>query len=60
MQKKWWDAATFPRDMIRDSVSRRKGLLMHTKIMFVRAKAEGGRILSWVYLGSANLSESAW
>lgn len=60
MQKKWWDAATFPRGMIRDSVSRRKGLLMHTKIMFVRARTAEGKTKAWIYLGSANLSESAW
>ncbi|KAI1328497.1 tyrosyl-DNA phosphodiesterase-domain-containing protein [Xylariaceae sp. FL0255] len=63
VQRKWWDSATFPRQMIRDCKSVRPGLLMHSKILLVRHRkgGEGGKPdASWVYVGSANLSESAW
>ncbi|KAI8635010.1 tyrosyl-DNA phosphodiesterase-domain-containing protein [Xylariaceae sp. FL1651] len=56
LQNKWWASATFPRRLIRDCKSVRSGLLMHTKVLFVRRSGKA----SWAYLGSANLSESAW
>ncbi|KAI1338069.1 tyrosyl-DNA phosphodiesterase-domain-containing protein [Xylariaceae sp. FL0016] len=59
VQRKWWESATFPRELIRDCKSTRPGLLMHSKIMFVRRgsdKLDSG----FGYVGSANLSESAW
>ena len=31
-QSKWWDAETFPRDLLRDCKSRREGMLMHNKV----------------------------
>ncbi|KAI1489903.1 phospholipase D/nuclease [Biscogniauxia mediterranea] len=34
--RKWWNAATFPRELVHDCKSVRKGILMHNKIMFVR------------------------
>lgn len=52
---KFFDQVTFPRSLLRDCKSERRGLLMHNKIMFVR-----GPSACWVYLGSHNLSESAW
>ncbi|KAI0480804.1 phospholipase D/nuclease [Xylariaceae sp. FL0804] len=58
-QKKWWESASFPRELFRDCKSVRKGLLMHSKIMFVRHLGVGSGT-AWAYLGSANLSESAW
>ncbi|KAI5859333.1 phospholipase D/nuclease [Durotheca rogersii] len=68
---KWWDAATFPRALVRDCQSTRPGLLMHNKLMLVRPspttspsssssgeeRSAGG---AYAYVGSANLSESAW
>ncbi len=52
----WWESAKFPREVLRDCRNVRKGLLMHSKMMFVRRTGASG----WAYVGSANLSESAW
>ncbi|KYK55824.1 ubiquitin interaction domain-containing protein [Drechmeria coniospora] len=69
VQEKWWRLPTFPTELVCDCVSTRKGLLMHTKVIFVRrakrekALAENSGPASWAgwaYVGSANLSESAW
>ncbi|KAH7260044.1 tyrosyl-DNA phosphodiesterase-domain-containing protein [Fusarium solani] len=100
VQPKWWRSATFPTELVRDCVNTREGLLMHSKMIFVRrvsksTEAEDGAgqsraeprlgtrrgqhepdrhdenddsaelnaaVLSpgWAYVGSANLSESAW
>lgn len=82
LQAKWYDAATFPKDLFRDCVSRRTGLLMHNKVslrshgrtmgllmelqaLFARPQpthlADNGECApAWAYVGSANLSESAW
>ncbi|EEY22527.1 tyrosyl-DNA phosphodiesterase domain-containing protein [Verticillium alfalfae VaMs.102] len=62
-QEKWWGSATFPREMLRDSISTRPGVLMHDKIIFVQPNSTGGQDdpgAGWAYVGSANLSESAW
>ena len=67
-QPRWFDAPTFPRSIMRDCKSQRPGLLMHSKMLFVRphkplrGSSNGGRgeCMAWAYLGSANLSESAW
>ncbi|EXJ92531.1 hypothetical protein A1O3_01083 [Capronia epimyces CBS 606.96] len=61
---KWWQNGKFPKANLRDCVSVREGLLMHNKLMFVRYAApveprRGGN-MGWAYVGSANLSESAW
>lgn len=56
-QSKWWNATSFPRQVLRDCRNVRSGVLMHSKIMFVRHKS-GSR--GWAYVGSHNLSESAW
>ncbi|KAJ6790220.1 hypothetical protein PWT90_06669 [Aphanocladium album] len=64
IQAKWWRAPTFPRELVRDCVNNREGLLMHSKIIFVRSPEGAGLIgqksTGWAYIGSANLSESAW
>ncbi|KAI1738313.1 tyrosyl-DNA phosphodiesterase-domain-containing protein [Xylaria scruposa] len=60
LQSKWWDSPTFPRNLIHDCKSVRPGLLMHTKILFARHTSQSKSQISWAYLGSANLSESAW
>ncbi len=67
-QSRWFDSPTFPRSIMRDCKSKRPGLLMHNKMLFVRPRiplrvngSEGIRkCVAWAYLGSANLSESAW
>lgn len=60
--RKWWEANTFPRGVLRDCVNVRSGVLMHTKIMFVRRAPSQSQSSApgWFYLGSHNLSESAW
>ncbi|KAJ4398023.1 hypothetical protein N0V85_006387 [Neurospora sp. IMI 360204] len=65
-QKQWFEAPTFPREVLRDCVSTRPGMLMHNKMIFVRRTEEseedpGKKVVSgFAYVGSANLSESAW
>ncbi|RWA11986.1 hypothetical protein EKO27_g3087 [Xylaria grammica] len=59
LQSKWWDSPTFPRELVHDCKSVRPGLLMHTKALFVRQYQNQSQT-SWAYIGSANLSESAW
>ncbi|KAM7199827.1 hypothetical protein V8F33_004231 [Rhypophila sp. PSN 637] len=67
-QSRWFQAPTFPTDVMRDCTSRRAGILMHSKIIFVRLRNERsgpsasqvGSPGGFVYVGSANLSESAW
>ncbi|KAL0473686.1 tyrosyl-DNA phosphodiesterase [Neurospora intermedia] len=65
-QKQWFEAPTFPREVLRDCVSTRPGMLMHNKMIFVRrteeSKNEPGKtvVSGFAYVGSANLSESAW
>ncbi|KAM5353765.1 hypothetical protein ACJ41O_000415 [Fusarium nematophilum] len=101
VQPKWWRSSTFPTELVRDCVSSRDGLLMHSKMIFVRRTAatqgesqtrQRSRLRpeprrreweptatcgsndvddsadpsaaetspGWAYIGSANLSESAW
>jgi hypothetical protein len=59
-----WEAPTYPQSIVRDCDSVRTGLIMHSKIMFVRPPVQletaGGKLDAWAYVGSANLSESAW
>lgn len=60
-QRRWWDAKTFPKSILRDCKSIRPGVLMHSKIMYIRPSDPSireGRC--YAYVGSANLSESAW
>ncbi|KAL8852643.1 MAG: hypothetical protein Q9221_002523 [Calogaya cf. arnoldii] len=33
-QSKWWNAPTFPRDLMRDCKSHREGMLMHNKVKY--------------------------
>ncbi|KIY01468.1 uncharacterized protein Z520_03020 [Fonsecaea multimorphosa CBS 102226] len=60
----WWNNPKFPRSNMYDCVSVREGLLMHNKLLFVRytspVEKSGSGNIGWVYVGSANLSESAW
>lgn len=60
-QPKYWASDSFPRGLMRDCKSQREGLLMHSKMIFVRPdnpNLHGN--MAWAYLGSHNLSESAW
>ena len=62
-QEKWWNSNTFPQQIMRDCVNNRRGLLMHSKIIYVRhaSRPESNNdAIGWAYVGSANLSESAW
>ncbi|KAJ8102211.1 tyrosyl-DNA phosphodiesterase-domain-containing protein [Lipomyces tetrasporus] len=63
--RSYWNKPAFPRQIIRDGRSVRRGCLMHDKIMFVRFEhpadlSDGTRVAGVVYIGSANMSESAW
>ncbi|POS74731.1 ubiquitin interaction domain-containing protein [Diaporthe helianthi] len=61
-QPRWWDSESFPREVLRDFKNVRAGLLSHSKLFFVRRPASGDEEVrsGWAYLGSHNLSESAW
>ncbi|KAI6375733.1 hypothetical protein MCOR25_002895 [Pyricularia grisea] len=56
LRSNWWEAATFPRELFRDYENPR-GALVHSKIIFARSPATSA---AWAYVGSANISESAW
>ncbi|PNY23492.1 Uncharacterized protein TCAP_06528 [Tolypocladium capitatum] len=69
LQARWWRSPDFPRELVRDCVNTRQGLLMHSKVIFVRRTKMREESLGdpnrnvragWAYVGSANLSESAW
>lgn len=55
LQRSYFEAKTFPRDVFRDYKSTRSGLLSHNKILCARGKGVG-----WLYVGSSNMSKSAW
>ncbi|KAI9826233.1 MAG: hypothetical protein M1819_007400 [Sarea resinae] len=64
-QSRWYLADTFPREVMRDCKSRRERMLMHNKMIFTRIpktlpEHELRPYAGWAYIGSANLSESAW
>ncbi|KAL1844048.1 hypothetical protein VTJ49DRAFT_5799 [Mycothermus thermophilus] len=64
-QSSWWEALTFPRELLRECQNVRPGVLMHSKLIFVRPRHVAGGSASsqarnFAYVGSANLSESAW
>ncbi|PHH59657.1 hypothetical protein CDD81_2780 [Ophiocordyceps australis] len=57
----WWRRPDFPTELMRDCINTRPGLLMHTKIILVHRLGLGDeKPEAWAYVGSANLSESAW
>ncbi|GAB7343859.1 hypothetical protein MBLNU457_1825t2 [Dothideomycetes sp. NU457] len=64
LAKNWFEGAKFPRPLFRDYQSTRAGLLSHNKVLYARGKqvdADGHeRPVAWVYMGSSNMSESAW
>lgn len=65
MPAKYWQQPTFPSAHFRDYKSTRARMLSHNKAMYARGMhrdAQGGgvRPIAWLYVGSANMSESAW
>lgn len=60
LRKAYYDSASFPSECFRDHVSTRKGIISHNKLLFARGRHIDGRPFAWVYVGSANISESAW
>lgn len=69
LNRKWYENMPFPRACFRDYRSVRKGLLSHNKILYARGKrptqteGDSGKKptdVAWAYVGSANMSESAW
>ncbi|EPS41174.1 hypothetical protein H072_4937 [Dactylellina haptotyla CBS 200.50] len=59
-QRKWFTSSSFPSSLLHDCQSTRRGMLMHNKIIFVRFSRPKPKAVGWAYIGSANLSESAW
>ncbi|KAE8849549.1 hypothetical protein PTNB73_10490 [Pyrenophora teres f. teres] len=60
LSRKYYNASTFPKECLRDYVSTRRGMLSHNKLLFARGRRTNGKPFAWVYVGSANISESAW
>jgi hypothetical protein len=60
LTRQYYNAETFPRDCMRNYDSTRRGMLSHNKLLFARGIKKSGEAFAWVYVGSANLSESAW
>lgn len=72
LSRKWFEDMTFPRRCFRDYISTRPGLLSHNKILYARglrgSEADDDDLdadqstqkIAWAYVGSANMSESAW
>ena len=60
LQKKHFLSPAFPAECLRDHVSTRKGMISHNKLLFARGRHIDGKPFAWVYVGSANISESAW
>ena len=60
LKSDWWRGTPFPRECFRDYRSKRPGVLSHHKILYARGINDNGQEVAWRYVGSANLSESAW
>lgn len=60
LQRNYFEAKTFPKGCFRDYKSTRTGLLSHNKILLARGEKEAGEQIAWAYVGSANMSKSAW
>lgn len=69
LNRKWFEDMTFPRRCFRDYISTRPGLLSHNKILYARGyrktdadseQPAATEKIAWAYVGSANMSESAW
>lgn len=64
LPEKYFNKPDFPRSIFRDYESKRVGILSHNKLIFARGtrskEVANNRAIAWVYIGSSNLSESAW
>lgn len=64
LQEKYFEKPEFPKSMFRDNQSKRQGMLSHNKILLARGRKsnsdESKGTVAWAYVGSANMSESAW
>lgn len=62
--RQYYENMPFPRACFRDHESVRPGLLSHNKLLYARGTRhdESGkqRDVAWAYVGSANMSPSAW
>ena len=61
----WHARGSFPRGALHDHASARAGMLSHAKVLLAHAEGGGGGdgergTTAWAYVGSANLSTSAW
>lgn len=60
-QPSWWEGAKFPRNLMRDCKSQRRGLLMHNKVSRFLVSDSGSDVLSRCRSGSQNMaSQSLW
>jgi hypothetical protein len=60
-QEKQYASASFPRAALRDHVSTRAALLSHGKVLLAHSESgDRSEATGWAYVGSANLSASAW
>ncbi|KAL2257244.1 hypothetical protein VTK26DRAFT_448 [Humicola hyalothermophila] len=61
-QRRWWQAESFPHQVLHDCKSVREGLVMHSKILYAHSQNSvlSSSTIRFAYVGSANLSESAW
>jgi hypothetical protein len=60
LRSQHYNAPAFPKECLRDYDSTRRGMLSHNKLLFARGRNRDGKPFAWVYIGSANMSESAW
>lgn len=60
LKKAHYSSSLFPAACLRDHVSTRKGMISHSKLLFARGRHINHKPFAWVYVGSANISESAW
>ena len=60
LDKSHYSQPSFPKTCLRDFKSTRPGLLSHNKMLLARGLKKDGQPFAWAYVGSANLSESAW
>ncbi|KAF2686821.1 phospholipase D/nuclease [Lentithecium fluviatile CBS 122367] len=55
-----YNSSTFVKKCLRDCKSTRPGVLSHNKMLLARGLRKDGSSFAWAYVGSANLTESAW
>lgn len=60
LSSKSFNAPSFASQCLRNHVSTRPGVLSHNKMLLARGCKKDGKPFAWVYVGSANATESAW